>query len=155
MNKIKQLGLSLRQVKFRAILAYLVVLSTGLAIGFANGSSHRQPPAEHEGVSVVPLGQLNESSLKIQIGLSGYEMKLREVTVEPGGAIKEHSHATRPGLVKTVSGSWIEVRSGKEISYPASKTEALVEDENTVHWLYNDGDVPAVALVCGLSKVTQ
>jgi quercetin dioxygenase-like cupin family protein len=155
MKSIKQLGMSYGQVNFKALLIYSAVLSTGLVVGFANGSSHRQPPAEHEGVSVVPLGQLNESSLKIQLGLIGYEMKLREVTVEPGGAIKEHSHATRPGLVKTISGAWIEVRNGKEIKYPAAKQEALVEDENTVHWLYNDGDVPAVALVCGLSKVAQ
>ena len=147
--------MSYGQVNFKTVLIYLAVLSTGLVIGFANGSFHRQAPAEHEGVSVVPLGQLNESSLKMQIGLSGYEMKLREITVAPGGAIKEHSHATRPGLVQTIFGSWIEVRNGKEISYPATKKEALVEDENTVHWLYNDGDVPAVALVCGLSKVTQ
>jgi len=153
MKSIKQSGLKYRQVNLKSILIYSVFLSTGLVIGFANGSSHRQPPAEHKGVSVVPLGQLKESSLKIQIGLSGYEMKLREVTVAPGGAIKEHSHATRPGLVKTISGSWVEVRNRIETSYPAKKNEALVEDENTVHWLYNDGDVPAVALVCGLSKV--
>ena len=29
---------------------------------------------------------------------------------------------------------------------------ALVEDENTVHWLYSYGSVPAVAIVCGLAK---
>ena len=155
MRGIKQIKLSYGQVNFQTALIYLVVLSTGLVIGFANGSSHRQPPVEHEGVSVVSLGQLKESSLKVQIGLEGYEMKLREVTVAPGGAIKEHSHATRPGLVQTISGSWVEVRSGKEESFPATKKEALIEDENTVHWLYNDGDVPAVAVVCGLSKVTQ
>ena len=155
MKSIKQIRLSYGQVNFKAVLIYLVVLSTGLVIGFANGSSHRQPPAEHEGVSVVALGLLKESSLKIQIGLEGYEMKLREVTVAPGGAIKEHSHATRPGLVQTISGSWVEVRNGQETSYPDTKKEALVEDENTVHWLYNDGNVPAVALVCGLSKVAQ
>jgi len=155
MKSIKQIKLSYGQVNFKAVLIHLVVLSTGLGVGFANGSSHRQPPAEHEGVSVVSLGQLKESSLKVQIGLEGYEMKLREVTVAPGGAIKEHSHATRPGLVQTISGSWIEVRNGKEVSYPDTKKEALVEDENTVHWLYNDGDVPAVAVVCGLSKVAQ
>jgi quercetin dioxygenase-like cupin family protein len=155
MKGIKQIKLSYGQVNLKATLIYLIVLSTGLVIGFANGSSHRQPPAEHEGVSVVALGQLKASSLKIQLGLEGYEMKLREITVAPGGAIKEHSHATRPGLVQTISGSWIEVRNGKEINYPATKKEALVEDENTDHWLYNDGDVPAVALVCGLSKVTQ
>jgi quercetin dioxygenase-like cupin family protein len=155
MKSIKQIKLSYGQVSFKAALIYLIVLSTGLVIGFANGSSHRQPPAEHEGVSVVALGQLKESSLKIQIGLEGYEMKLREVTVAPGGAIKEHSHANRPGLVQTISGSWVEVRNGQETSYPDTKKEALVEDENTVHWVYNDGDVPAVSVVCGLSKVTQ
>jgi quercetin dioxygenase-like cupin family protein len=155
MNSTKQIKLSFGQVNFKTALIYLVVLSTGLVIGFANGSSHRQPPAEHEGVSVVSLGQLKESSLNVQIGLEGYEMKLREVTVAPGGAIKEHSHATRPGLVQTISGSWVEVRNGKEVSYPDTKKEALVEDENTVHWLYNDGNVPAVAVVCGLSKITQ
>jgi len=155
MKDIKQIKLSYGQVNFQTALIYLVVLSTGLVIGFANGSSHRQPPVEHEGVSVVSLGQLKESSLKVQIGLEGYEMKLREVTVAPGGAIKEHSHAARPGLVQTVSGSWVEVRNGKEVSYPDTKKEALIEDENTVHWLYNDGNVPAVAIVCGLSKITQ
>ncbi len=155
MKTIKQSRLTYGRVNLKTLLIYAGVLSTGLVIGFANGSSHRQPPAEHEGVSVVALGQLNESSLKIQIGLSGYEMKLREITVAPGGAIKEHSHATRPGLVQTISGSWVEVRNGKEFEFPASKKVALVEDENTVHWLYNDGKVPAIAVVCGLSKVTQ
>jgi hypothetical protein len=57
--------------------------------------------------------------------------------------------------VQTISGSWVEVRNGQETSYPDTKKEALVEDENTVHWLYNDGKIPAVALVCGLSKIAQ
>ncbi len=155
MKSIKQLELIHGRVNLRTLLIYTGILSAGLVIGFAQGQTSRQPPAEHEGVSVVSLGKLKESSLKIQIGLNGYEMKLREVTVAPGGAIKEHSHANRPGLVQTISGSWTEVRSGKETDFPASKKVALIEDENTVHWLYNDGDVPAVAVVCGLSKVTE
>ena len=138
--------------KTKALAINLVVLCLGLALGIAQGQSGRQPPAEHKGVSVAPLGELRPSSLKIQLGLEGYRMQMREVTVEPGGAIKEHSHATRPGLVKTVSGSWVEVRGDKEIRYPATKKTALVEDENTVHWLYNDGSEPAVAIVCGLTK---
>lgn len=138
--------------KYKAILINFVVLGMGLALGLAHGQPQRQPPEKHMGVSVVPLGELKPSSLKIQLGLEGYRMQMREVTVAPGGAIAEHSHAERPGLVKTVSGSWIEVRGEKEIPYPASRPEALVEDENTVHWLYNDGDEPAVAIVCGLTK---
>ena len=140
------------RIKYKALSINLAVLCLGLALGLAQGQTKRQPPAEHEGVSVVALGELKPSSLKVQLGLEGYRMQMREVTVAPGGAIAEHSHAKRPGLVKTVSGSWIEVRGDKEIRYPASKPEALVEDENTVHWLYNDGAEPAVAIVCGLTK---
>ena len=138
--------------KSKALFVNLVALSLGLALGLAHGQSQRQPPTEHKGISVVPLGELRPSSLKIQLGLEGYTMQMREVTVAPGGVVKEHSHANRPGLVKTVSGSWVEVRGDKEIPYPATKPEALVEDENTVHWLYNDGSEPAVAIVCGLAK---
>ncbi len=141
------------QIKSKTIFINLAILGTGLVIGFAQGAVQRQPPKEHEGVSVVPLGVLSEASLKTQIGLSGYEMNLREITVESGGAIKEHSHATRPGLVQTISGSWIEVKQGKETEFPATNKMALVEDENTVHWLYNNGKEPAVAIVCGLSQV--
>ncbi len=139
-------------LKIKTLSINLAVLCLGLALGIAQGQSKRQPPAEHVGVSVAPLGELRPSSLKIKLGLEGYTMQMREVVVEPGGAIKEHSHATRPGLVKTVSGSWVEVRGDREIRYPAAKKVALVEDENTVHWLYNDGSEPAVAIVCGLAK---
>lgn len=142
------------RVKSWSVLSYVVVLSFGLYIGFAQGQSKRQPPSEHQGVGVVELGVLPESSLKTQIGLSGYVMKLREVSVAPGGAIAEHSHADRPGVVQTISGSWTEVRNGSETEYPATDKRALVEDEATVHWLYNDGDDPAVAIVCGLAKAS-
>jgi hypothetical protein len=136
MKSIKQLKLKYGRANLKTLLLYTGILSTGLVIGYAHGQTSRQPPSEHEGVSVVALGTLKESSLEIQIGMDGYQMQLREVTVAPGGAMTE-------------------VRNGKEIEFPATKKEALVEDENTVHWLYNDGDVPAVAVVCGLSKVTQ
>lgn len=144
--------MKLHNIKIKTLSINLVILCLGLALGIVQGQSKRQPPSKHEGVSVAALGELRPSSLKIQLGLEGYTMQMREVVVEPGGAIAEHSHATRPGLVKTVSGSWVEVRGDKEIRYPASKKVALVEDENTVHWLYNDGNEPAVAIVCGLTK---
>ena len=36
----------------------------------------------------------------------------------------------------------------------AEKSDALMKDEATVHWLYNDGGEPAVALSCGFAKAT-
>ena len=144
--------MKLKAVKAKALSVNIALICFGLAIGFAHGQSKRQPPTEHQGLSAVPLGELKESSLKVQLGLEGYVMKMREIAVAPGGAIKEHDHATRPGLVRTISGSWTEVRGDKETEYPASEKVALVEDENTTHWLYNDGNVPLVAIVCALSR---
>lgn len=144
--------MKLHDMKVGTLIAYLAVFFSGCAIGMTQDRSPQQPPASSKGVSVTPLGDLQASSLTIQLGLEGYAMQMREVVVEPGGVIAQHSHASRPGLVKTVSGSWVEVREDGEVPYPATKKAALVEDENTVHWLYNDGSEPAVAIVCGLSK---
>ena len=45
MKSIPQLGLKYGQVNLKAILIYLVILSTGLVTGFANGGSRSQSPA--------------------------------------------------------------------------------------------------------------
>lgn len=134
------------------IVACLGSLGAGLALGQNAGAVKpaAPPPDKHVGVSVVKLGALSEENLKRQIGLSGYIMQLREITLAPGGAIAKHSHAKRPGLVWTVDGSWIEGRPNGEKEYPASKLEAILEDENTEHWFFNRGDKPAKVVVCDI-----
>jgi quercetin dioxygenase-like cupin family protein len=132
------------------LVALLAVLGIGVFIGFAYGASHREPPTKHKGVSVAKLGVLSEASLKAQVGLSGHIMQLREITLAPGGAIAKHSHAKRPGLVWTLSGSWTEGRASGEIGYPATKKVAIVEDESTEHWFWNDEKEPVTVAVCDI-----
>ena len=69
---------------------------------------------------------------------------------EPGGQIARHSHATRPGLVYTLSGSWTEGRPGGERDYPAGEKVAILEDDTTEHWFWNREDEPVKVLVCDL-----
>ena len=107
-------------------------------------------PKEHKGVSVTELGIINEESLFAQLGIEGFILRMRAVTVEPGGHIREHSHATKPGLVKMVSGTWVEVRAEGETVYAAGEDVTIPEDKDTVHWVYNPGDVPATGIVCGI-----
>jgi len=132
---------------FSAALALLGVLV--FAAQHA-AEAQRTPPEKHSGVSVASLGVVPESSLVAQLGLGGHVMQLREISLEPGGRIARHSHATRPGLVRMLSGSWTEGRAGGERVYAASEPEALVEDERTEHWFFNDGSEPATALVCDI-----
>ena len=107
-------------------------------------------PTEHKGISVTNLGTLGEESLTAQIGLEGFVLRMRAATIAPGGHIKEHSHATSPGLVKMVSGTWIEGKPDGEVTWKAGEDVAMLEDKDTVHWVYNRGDTPATAIICGI-----
>jgi quercetin dioxygenase-like cupin family protein len=131
----------------------LAVAVVSALIGGIGGQilAQMKGPTEHKGISVTELGQIDEDSLLAQIGLKGYILRLRAITIEPGGQIKDHSHATRPGLVKMISGTWIEGRPDGEYEFKAGEDTILVEHKDTVHWFYNRGNVAATALVCGIA----
>ena len=130
-----------------------IVAATTLAFALAGLFSYqvvqaqRQPPTQHKGVAVKSLGVISESSMTAQIGLQGYKMQLREITLAPGGQIARHDHFKRPGLVWTLSGSWTEGRPNGEKAYPATLDEAILEDANTEHWFWNDSAEPARVVV--------
>lgn len=138
---------------------YAAMFGIGLLLAqVANvGWALRTPPAKHKGVSVETLGVVDAQSMSRQLGLEGHIMQLREITLEPGGAIAKHGHDKRPGLVWTLSGSWVEGRANGEKAYPAGKGKGstIVEDADTEHWFFNDGAVPAKVLVCDIVPAPQ
>lgn len=130
----------------------VAVAATGIFIGGIGSQvlAQMKGPTDMKGVSVTELGIINEESLTAQLGIKGFILRMREVTVEAGGHILEHSHATKPGLVKMVSGVWVEGRPDGEYIFAAGEDNAMLEDKDTVHWVYNRGDVAATAIVCGI-----
>ena len=126
--------------------------ATGLAFGVwaGQGIAQRTVPVEHKGISVDALGVVPAVSMQAQLGLAGYQLQLREITIEPGGQIARHSHAGRPGIVKLVSGSWLEGRPQSETLYDADQNTVIIEDATTEHWFWNDGDEAATAYVCDI-----
>ena len=149
--------MSTSQIK-KATAAFSI-FALGIVIGGIPGysQSDREIPTEHKGLSVTLLGVVGEESLQKQIGLSGYEIRLREIVIEPGGQIARHSHAARPGVVQVISGSWTEGRAAGEgmkptlTDYYAGKKEALLETWDTEHWGWNTGSEPAHILACDLA----
>ena len=107
-------------------------------------------PTEHKGLKLESLGEISEESLKAQIGLTGHKMQLRAIGIMPGGQIAKHSHAKRPGIVKVVSGTWIEGRADGEREYSGKDNKGILEDSGTVHWFWNRSDKLATALVCDI-----
>jgi quercetin dioxygenase-like cupin family protein len=134
-------------------------LVAGFAIGTfglfdSAGSAQEAPPSEHKGLTVETLGVIPEESVKATVGLDGRILLLRAITIEPGGQIAKHSHEKVPGLVKVVSGSWVEGRDAGETTFSAGGQDAIIEDESTVHWFYNRGDEPATAIVCDIKPAS-
>ena len=109
-------------------------------------------PTESKGVGITKLGVVSRESMARQTGLEGYVLQLRLATMEPGGQIARHDHATRPGLVYTLDGSWTEGRPEGEREYPAGEEIALVEDADTEHWFYNRTGEPVTFLICDLDN---
>ncbi|WP_297774705.1 cupin domain-containing protein [uncultured Roseovarius sp.] len=126
-------------------LAGVIGVAAGIALAAAKG------PTEHKGLSVEALGKLEAGMIERQAGLEGYMMQLRAITIEPGGQIAQHDHANRPGLVKVISGEWVEGRPEGEVTYSAEGKDGIREDAETDHWFYNRGDTPATAIVCDLN----
>ncbi|MCB4456693.1 cupin domain-containing protein [Leisingera sp. McT4-56] len=138
-----------------AILGSLLFAAGALmgSFGVIAVTAQETPPTEHKGISVSKLGVVPEESMKRQTGLEGYFLQLRLATVAPGGQVARHDHKTRPGLVYTLEGTWIEGRPDGEREYPEGTETALVEDAETDHWFYNRSDSPVKVLICDLGLV--
>ena len=141
-------------LKIKRTAPKTAILIVGIAIGLSGNAilAAASGPKEHKGIKVGKLEELPESTLKATIGLEGYTLRMRWVTVEPGGHIAEHSHADRPGIVTMVDGDWVEGKPEGEDTYSEKAYGTFPENEDTVHWIYNRTDAPATALVCDIAK---
>jgi len=93
----------------------------------------------------------HENALANQIpSMQGYNMRGRKITLAPGGATAEHSHAERPGIVYVIKGKVNEYRNGEKIEYSAGDT--WIETADTVHWVENPSDEPSVIFMVDLPK---
>ncbi len=134
-------------------LTILKLVVTNVIFGLlAHSVSAELPiPTEHKGIEVKTWGEVSSASLSAQINLSGYKLQLREVIIQPGGQIAKHDHATRPGIVKVVDGSFLEVRPGGNETVYSDNTGALLEENDTEHWVFNTSDKPVKAYICGIA----
>jgi quercetin dioxygenase-like cupin family protein len=142
------------ETRSKAILSFAVATSAvfGMLLGslVTEGFAQTAAPTAHKGLKVETLGVIEEESLKSQVGLEGHIMLLRAITIEPGGHIAKHSHQSVPGLVKVISGEWVEGTASGERTYSAETNEGIIEDSDTVNWFFNRGDEPATAIVCDI-----
>jgi quercetin dioxygenase-like cupin family protein len=112
-------------------------------------SGQQTPPTENKGVKIDALATID---LGPEIdGMQGRQLRLRLITVEPGGVIALHSHKDRPAVARLLQGTLTEHREGgggKEY-----KTgESWSEGKETTHWAENKGTQPTVIIVGDIFK---
>jgi quercetin dioxygenase-like cupin family protein len=80
-----------------------------------------------------------------EIGLEGYQLRMRMFTFEPGSVLGPvHDHKGRPGTVYILKGTITDHRNG--ISKDYGPGLGWPEDRNTMHWLENKGTIEAVEI---------
>jgi quercetin dioxygenase-like cupin family protein len=120
-----------------------------LFVGPWPASGQQAPPTENKGVKIDVLATID---LGPEIdGLQGRQLRLRLLTVEPGGVVAVHSHKDRPAVAHLLQGtltvhrergSWTEYKEGN----------SWFEGKETTHWTENRGTTPAVLMVGDIFK---
>jgi len=98
------------------------------------------PPAESKGVSGKVIGTLPLAPEFDRI--EGRQLRMRVVTLAPGGVFAVHSHKDRPSVEYVLKGSAKEFQG--EVSKTYVEGDAVLADRNTTHWWRNDGTEPAI-----------
>lgn len=125
-------------------------VALGIALAFGVGVAVGQSaPTENKGVKVGPPTAI---ALADQIeGLEGRQLRLRVITIEPGGVASVHNHKGRPAVAYIAQGTLTEHREGSEAKdHPAG--DVIVEGKDTVHWAENRGSEPTVVIAVDVFK---
>ena len=124
---------------------------SGMVLAFAIGVAVGQqtPPNANKGVSVSPPTAID---LTQELdGVAGRQLRLRLVTVEPGGVVGVHSHNGRPAVAYVIQGTLTEHREGSD-AIERHEGESWTEGKDTTHWAENKGDGPVVVLAVDVFK---
>src|SRR5882672_11137876 len=128
------------------VAAGVLGVASAFAVGVAVG---QQAPTETKGVKISPPTALD---LGQEIdGVQGRQLRLRVVTIEPGGVVAVHSHKGRPAVAYVVQGTVTESRVDAG-SRQWNQGESWTEDKDTTHWAENKGDKTVVIVAVDVFK---
>ncbi len=118
-------------------LVWIPILAASMAFLTAQA-----PPTESRGVTEKLLSAV-ELGPEIE-GMAGRKLRMRLITIEPGGATVIHGHKDRPGTVYILQGKITDHRDGVATKYGPGL--GWPEDKATTHWIENEGTIKAVEI---------
>ncbi|GMV48179.1 MAG: hypothetical protein AMXMBFR66_35770 [Pseudomonadota bacterium] len=122
----------------RLALGGATLCATALCVPFV--LAQMAPPAENQGVSARVIGAVPLAGEFDAV--EGRQLRMRVVTLAPGGVFALHSHKDRPSVEFVLKGNATELRGQTSKEY--REGDSVLADRNTTHWWRNDGPQAAV-----------
>ena len=144
------------------ILSRLTVLATCTTL--AGPAFAGECPADKLGVDVTrptspeataPKGLTDTVLSAIDLGktgsqFAGYQIRIRKLTIEPGGVVPWHSHSARPSNIYIISGGITEYRSSCAVPIEHREGDVIAEFGAISHWWRNNTDKTMVLISADL-----
>jgi quercetin dioxygenase-like cupin family protein len=115
--------------------------------GYAAGQ--RTPPTQTVGQSEELLRSLDLSS-ELE-STKGRPLRMRKITLQPGGVLGLHNHVDRPAITYLLQGQMTYHLEGKP-DVVANPGDGFAEGRATTHWGESTGKVPAVWIAVDIPK---
>lgn len=80
-------------------------------------------------------------------GTENHMLRVREVTVLPGGQVAVHQHTSRPGAAYILEGEMVEHRNDADGPLTRMQGAVALEKSGTIHWWKNESSAIARVLV--------
>ena len=128
-----------------------IAIAAALAV---TGLAHAAPcPADKvaandlPGAATAPVGVVDTELASIDLAkenvkLDQRRLRLRHMTIAPGGIVPMHSHEDRPALIMVNSGEIYEYNSKCAVPILHKAGETAREFMGTKHWWKNTGSAP-------------
>ena len=126
-------------------------VTVALVIVFASGyaAGQRQVPTATVGQSEETLRSLDLTG-ELETA-EGRPLRMRKITLQPGGLIGIHDHADRPAVTYLLQGQMTYHQDG-EPDLVANAGDGFAEGRSTTHWGESTGGVPAVWVAVDIPK---
>ena len=132
----------------RTTLSFAVVgLVAAFIAGYAVGQA--TPPAASKGIEEVLLRSL-ELTDELR-SVEGRSLRMRKMTLAPGGILGIHSHQDRPAVSYFLHGEVTYHPTGKP-DVVVGPGQGIAEGKATTHWAENRGNVPAIWIAVDIPK---
>lgn len=137
-----------------ALLALWLVSYFGLRLvpeagGTVAAAGQRQAPPQNVGQSEEALRSLDLTT-ELESG-KGRPLRMRRITVQPGGALALHNHVDRPAVTYMLSGEMTYHQQGRPDTVIRAG-QGFAEGRTTTHWGENTGKVPAVWIAVDIPR---